>query len=308
MTLRLALFGADSLEGEILLESLAEQAQRLDLLPVARQAAGDSVMFDGRPVPLRSLDSIVWAEVDAALFLDDPASDAASIGAALQAGVPVINASAIDASELGEGRQLEQLPDCVSQHIAALLALQPALDVRGIEIALTLPVSALGRQGIDALAGETARLLNAQEIEPSGIGGRLAFNTLCRQADGFAAEVERHLPALLTQAAEVYCQAQIVPVFYGYTAQCRLLCQSAPDLDSLEASLRGDARFSVCADGSDAVGPANLLGEGAVYIERLQAERDDNRAFRVCLIGDNLRNGRAGMALNSLNVLIKNAI
>ena len=62
-----------------------------------------------------------------------------------------------------------------------LVALEPirsAVGIRRINVATYQAVSGSGKKGIEELAGQTARLLNAQPIESSVYPQQIAFNAL----------------------------------------------------------------------------------------------------------------------------------
>ena len=116
-------------------------------------------------------------------------------------------------------------PNCST--IGMLVALEPirsAVGIRRINVATYQAVSGSGKKGIEELAGQTARLLNAQPIESSVYPQQIAFNALPAIGDleenGYTNEEMK----MVWETQKIFEDDSIlvnptcvrIPVFYGH--------------------------------------------------------------------------------------------
>jgi aspartate-semialdehyde dehydrogenase len=315
-----AVFGACGLEGELLLAALADAELGVQSISAfADGADGETVMYRGRPVVVHESSAADFSGVDVAIFLNEGFSDFAIIDAAEDAGIRVLDCSDTlaqrgdvpvfcEGSPVDSDSRLFAIADAVSSHVSALLRLLPQGSIQAVNLAIGQPVSVWGRLGVETLAAETARLLNGQPPEASPFGQQMAFNVLSRQ-DVSVAALEHGLATLLNSsgsAVAVSASEMLVPVFYGHTAMLRVNCLDRVDVSLLKRQLAESERFRLFPlDDTLEASPVNLQGSDTIDISALSADRQDERAFRCTVVGDNLRNGAVINIIELLKILIK---
>ena len=315
---RVAVFGATGLEGESLLEALSELDLGIESASVfAADAEGETAMFKGRPVGVKAPASADFGAFDLVIFLPELGSDSALVDDACDAGIVVLDATDVlaqrdDVPMYCEGETVTSgkffaIADAASSHIAALLKQLPAAAMLSrVDVSLAQAVSVAGRDGIEALAAETARLLGGQTPDKTTLGQQIAFNVLPQSANRAAAEVECNLTRLLGGDVAISANVMMVPVFYGHTIMLRVSCAERPDLSALKASLNVDSRFRMFPnDEAEQASPVCLQGSDCIDVDQIYYDRRDETAFRCTVVGDNLRKGAVFNIIELLKILIK---
>jgi aspartate-semialdehyde dehydrogenase len=174
-------------------------------------------------------------------------------------------------------------------------------------------VSALGRAGVDELAGQTARLLNAQSIKTKMFPNQIAFNTIpafdASDASGFtgeelqiAAEVRKLLgnEKLGVNISEVF-----VPVFYGHSLVVRVETQ-APLTAAAAQRLLAAAKGVATAKGKKPFGPIDLGGaEPKIRVGRIRQAPESPQVLTLWSVADNVRKGAAVNSVQIAETLLK---
>lgn len=238
----IAILGATGAVGEALLETLAERQFPVgEIYALARhESAGEHLRFGGKSVIVQNAADFDWTQAQLAFFVAGAEASAAWIDDATNAGCLVIDSSGLFALEpdvplvvpevnpyvLADYRNRNVIAVADSLTSQLLAALKPLIDQGGLSrIAVTsmLSASAQGKKAVDALAGQSAKLLNGIPIDEDDFFGRqLAFNMLpllpdregsVRQERRIVDEVRKIL-----QDDGVMISASVVqsPVFYGH--------------------------------------------------------------------------------------------
>ncbi|EAO1991058.1 aspartate-semialdehyde dehydrogenase [Salmonella enterica] len=238
----IAILGATGAVGEALLETLAERQFPVgEIYALARhESAGEHLRFGGKSVIVQDAADFDWTQAQLAFFVAGAEASAAWIDDATNAGCLVIDSSGLFALEpdvplvvpevnpyvLADYRNRNVIAVADSLTSQLLAALKPLIDQGGLSrIAVTsmLSASAQGKKAVDALAGQSAKLLNGIPIDEDDFFGRqLAFNMLpllpdregsVRQERRIVDEVRKIL-----QDDGVMISASVVqsPVFYGH--------------------------------------------------------------------------------------------
>ncbi|ECV2625283.1 aspartate-semialdehyde dehydrogenase [Salmonella enterica subsp. enterica] len=238
----IAILGATGAVGEALLETLAERQFPVgEIYALARhESAGEHLRFGGKSVIVQDAADFDWTQAQLAFFVAGAEASATWIDDATNAGCLVIDSSGLFALEpdvplvvpevnpyvLADYRNRNVIAVADSLTSQLLAALKPLIDQGGLSrIAVTsmLSASAQGKKAVDALAGQSAKLLNGIPIDEDDFFGRqLAFNMLpllpdregsVRQERRIVDEVRKIL-----QDDGVMISASVVqsPVFYGH--------------------------------------------------------------------------------------------
>ena len=238
----IAILGATGAVGEALLETLAERQFPVgELYALARaESAGESLRFAGKTVRVEDAEEFDWTQVQLAFFVAGPEASARYAEEAAGSGCLVIDASGLFALEPDvplvvpevnpfvladyRNRNIVAVADSLTSQL--LTALKPLIDEGGlsrISVTSLLSASGQGKKAVDALAGQSAKLLNGIPIDEDDFFGRqLAFNMLpiLPDGEGSVREARRVVDQVrkILQDEGLMISASCVrsPVFYGH--------------------------------------------------------------------------------------------
>lgn len=327
----IAILGATGAVGEALLETLAERQFPVgEIYALARhESAGEHLRFGGKSVIVQDAADFDWTQAQLAFFVAGAEASAAWIDDATNAGCLVIDSSGLFALEpdvplvvpevnpyvLADYRNRNVIAVADSLTSQLLAALKPLIDQGGLSrIAVTsmLSASAQGKKAVDALAGQSAKLLNGIPIDEDDFFGRqLAFNMLpllpdregsVRQERRIVDEVRKIL-----QDDGVMISASVVqsPVFYGHAQMVSFeALRPLAAEEAREAFSRGeDIVLSEETDYPTQVGDASgnpQLSIGCVHNDYGMPEQ-----ILFWSVADNVRFGGALMAVKIAEKLVQ---
>ncbi|HDC0615237.1 TPA: aspartate-semialdehyde dehydrogenase [Salmonella enterica] len=327
----IAVLGATGAVGEALLETLAERQFPVgEIYALARhESAGEHLRFGGKSVIVQDAADFDWTQAQLAFFVAGAEASAAWVDDATNAGCLVIDSSGLFALEpdvplvvpevnphvLADYRNRNVIAVADSLTSQLLAALKPLIDQGGLShIAVTsmLSASAQGKKAVDALAGQSAKLLNGMPIDEDDFFGRqLAFNMLpllpdregsVRQERRIVDEVRKIL-----QDDGVMISASVVqsPVFYGHAQMVSFeALRPLAAEEAREAFSRGeDIVLSEETDYPTQVGDASgnpQLSVGCVHNDYGMPEQ-----IQFWSVADNVRFGGALMTVKIAEKLVQ---
>ncbi|EMJ3409902.1 aspartate-semialdehyde dehydrogenase [Salmonella enterica] len=330
----IAILGATGAVGEALLETLAERQFPVgEIYALARhESAGEHLRFGGKSVIVQDAADFDWTQAQLAFFVAGAEASAAWIDDATNAGCLVIDSSGLFALEpdvplvapevnpyvLADYRNRNVIAVADSLTSQLLAALKPLIDQGGlsrIAVISMLSASAQGKKAVDALAGQSAKLLNGIPIDEDDFFGRqLAFNMLpllpllpdregsVRQERRIVDEVRKIL-----QDDGVMISASVVqsPVFYGHAQMVSFeALRPLAAEEAREAFSRGeDIVLSEETDYPTQVGDASgnpQLSIGCVHNDYGMPEQ-----IQFWSVADNVRFGGALMAVKIAEKLVQ---
>ncbi|HCM1973245.1 TPA: aspartate-semialdehyde dehydrogenase [Salmonella enterica subsp. salamae serovar 52:z:z39] len=327
----IAVLGATGAVGEALLETLAERQFPVgEIYALARhESAGEHLRFGGKSVIVQDAADFDWTQAQLAFFVAGAEASAAWVDDATNAGCLVIDSSGLFALEpdvplivpevnpyvLADYRNRNVIAVADSLTSQLLAALKPLIDQGGLSrIAVTsmLSASAQGKKAVDALAGQSAKLLNGMPIDEDDFFGRqLAFNMLpllpdregsVRQERRIVDEVRKIL-----QDDGVMISASVVqsPVFYGHAQMVSFeALRPLAAEEAREAFSRGeDIVLSEETDYPTQVGDASgnpQLSIGCVHNDYGMPEQ-----IQFWSVADNVRFGGALMVVKIAEKLVQ---
>lgn len=238
----IAILGATGAVGEALLETLAERQFPVgEIYALARnESAGEHLRFGGKTIIVQDVVDFDWTQAQLAFFVAGKEATASWVEEATNAGCLVIDSSGLFALEPDvplvvpevnpfvltdyRNRNVIAVPDSLTSQLLA--ALKPLIDQGGlsrISVTSLISASAQGKKAVDALAGQSAKLLNGIPIDEDDFFGRqLAFNMLPLLPDrGGSVREERRIVdevRKILQDEGLMISASVVqsPVFYGH--------------------------------------------------------------------------------------------
>ena len=324
-----AVVGATGAVGEAMIAILEERDFPVGTLyPLASsRSAGKTIMFKGSSVKVTDLSKFDFSQARIGLFSaggsisEEFAPKAAAAGCVVVDNtshfrrdpeipliVPEVNIEALaDYSR----HNIIANPNCST--IQMLVALKPIYDAVGIErinVCTYQAVSGTGKEAIEELAGQTARLLNGQEIECEVYPKQIAFNALPHidtfQDNGYTREEMK----MVWETQKIFGDESIqvnptcvrIPVFFGHSEavhietvdpisaeEARVLLQNAPGVEVLDEH----------ADGGYPTAVTESAGHDPVFVGRIREDISHPRGLDMWIVSDNVRKGAA---LNSVQI------
>jgi aspartate-semialdehyde dehydrogenase (peptidoglycan organisms) len=324
-----AVVGATGAVGEAMLEILAQRKFPVgEVYALASsRSAGSRVAFGDRQLPVGDLAEFDFTRVQIGLFSAGASVSEAYAPRAAAAGcvvidntsqfrydadiplvVPEVNAHAIEGHR---ARGIIANPNCST--IQMVVALKPIYDAVGIErinVATYQAVSGTGKEAIEELAGQTARLLNGKPIETRVYPKQIAFNALPHidvfMDNGYTKEEMKMVwetrKILEDDAILVNPTAVRVPVFYGHSEAVHIETRapiSAARARELLAAAPGVRVLDERAPGGYPTAVTEAARRDAVFVGRIREDISHPRGLDLWVVADNVRKGAA---LNSVQI------
>jgi aspartate-semialdehyde dehydrogenase len=324
-----AVVGATGAVGETMISILEERnfpVKELYLLASSR-SAGTRIPFRGKNIVVQNLDEFDFTGVDIGLFSAGASVSRVHAPRAGAAGcvvidntsefrydddiplvVPEVNPHAIARYK---SRNIIANPNCST--IQMLVALKPIHDAVGIErinVATYQAVSGTGKEAIEELATQTARLLNGKPIEPEVYPRQIAFNVLPQidvfQDNGYTKEEMKMVwetkKILEDDAILVNPTAVRVPVFYGHSEAVHVETRKKIAVEEVRELLKkapGVVLMDERVPGGYPTAVTEAAGKDPVYVGRIREDISHPRGINMWVVADNVRKGAA---LNSVQI------
>ncbi|MGA1103655.1 MAG: aspartate-semialdehyde dehydrogenase [Pseudomonadales bacterium] len=324
-----AIVGATGAVGEVMLEILAERqfpTKSVTLL-ASERSAGARIPFKDKNLTVKDLATFDFSETDIALFsAGGSVSEKYAPVAASQGCVVIDNTSffrrdpdiplivpEVNLHTLGAFRNKKIIanPNCSTiQMVVALKPIYDAVGISRIHVSTYQAVSGSGKSGIEELAGQTAKLLNAQEIESRVYGKQIAFNAVPHiddfQDNGFTKEEmkmvwETHR-IFEDESIQVSPTCVRIPVFFGHSEAVYVETKSplsADDAKSLLGSAPGVEVLDTRARGGYPTAVTEAAGADPVFVGRIRNDVSNPLGLHLWVVSDNIRKGAA---LNSIQI------
>lgn len=327
--LDIAVVGATGSVGETLVQILEElefPVATLHLL-ASMESAGSSVMFAGKKVRVREVDSFDFAQAKLAFFAAGAAVSRSFAQKAREAGCSVIDLSgglddalALVPEANGEAVDSLALPALLASPSSAAVALAVALaplkgllDIERVQVMACLAVSSQGREAVNELARQTAELLNARPLEPRFFDRQVAFNLLAQvgttDEQGHAALERRLVSELRTLLGlpelKISVSCVQVPVFFGDSFSVTVQSRQSVDLQLVNQALDAAASVERVENDDYPTPVGDAVGQDVVYVGRVRHGVDEDQQLNLWLTTDNVRKGAALNAVQLAQLLIK---
>lgn len=324
-----AVVGATGAVGEVMLEILAERNFPVDNLYAlaSERSAGKTISYGDRHITISNLADFDFSKAHIGLFSAGGSISAEFAPKAAAAGcvvidntshfrrdddiplvVPEVNPEALAA---WRDRGIIANPNCSTiQMLVALKPIYDAVGIRRVNVATYQAVSGTGKEAIEELAGQTARLLNGQPAEPEVYPKQIAFNALPHidtfQDNGYTREEMK----MVWETQKIFGDSELlvnptcvrVPVFFGHSeavhietidkitaAEAQELLRNAPGITLLDDRV----------DGGYATAVTEAAGKDPVFVSRVREDISHPRGLDLWVVADNVRKGAA---LNSVQI------
>ena len=324
-----AVVGATGAVGEAMIAILEERDFPVGTLYAlaSSRSAGKTVMFRGKSVRVTDLAEFDFSQAQIGLFSaggsisEQYAPIAAAAGCIVidntshfrqEEGVPLIVPEVnIEALAGYSERNIIANPNCST--IQMLVALKPIYDAVGIErinVATYQAVSGTGKEAIEELAGQAARLLNGNEVECKVYPKQIAFNVIPHidtfQDNGYTREEMK----MVWETQKIFDDPSIqvnptcvrVPVFFGHSEAVHIETVdriSAAEATSLLENAAGVTVMDERVDGGYPTAVSDSAGNDPVFVGRIREDISHPKGLDMWIVSDNVRKGAA---LNSVQI------
>ncbi len=324
-----AVVGATGAVGEAMLTILEERdfpVNKVYALASSR-SEGKRIPFKGESLKVEDLENFDFSKVQIGLFSAgatisvEYAPKAANVGCVvidntsqfrydedIPLVVPEVNPDKIAGYE---NRGIIANPNCST--IQMMVALKPIYDVVGLErinICTYQAVSGTGKQGIEEVVNQTAKLLNGKPIDAKVYPKQIAFNVLPQidifMENGYTKEEMKMVwetqKILADDNIRVNPTAVRVPVFYGHSEAIHIETRDKITADEVVKILRKSPGVTVLDERIDGGYPTAVTessGHDDVFVGRIREDISHPRGIDMWVVGDNVRKGAA---LNSVQI------
>ena len=335
-TFDVAVVGATGAVGETMLSILAERKFPVGkVYPLASErSAGKKVAFGDSWLTVEALDDFDFSKVQIGLFSPGASVSAIYAPKAAAAGCVVIDNTSqfrydddipLVVPEVNEhaiaqhtNRGIIANPNCST--IQMLVAIKPIYDAAGIErinVATYQAVSGTGKEAIEELAGQTAKLLNGQSVECKVYPKQIAFNVLPQidvfQENGYTKEEMKMVwetrKIMEDETIQVNPTAVRVPVFYGHSEAVHIETAEKLSADAARKLLQQAPGVTVIDEHKDGAYPTAVTegaNHDATYVGRIREDISHPRGLDMWIVSDNVRKGAALNSIQIAEALIKN--
>jgi aspartate-semialdehyde dehydrogenase len=330
-----AVVGATGAVGEAMLEILEERDFPIDnLYPLASsRSEGKTIQFKGQSHKIGDLDKFDFSKAQIGLFSAGGSISKIYAPRAAAAKCVVIDNTSyfrrdpeipLVVPEVNPHRILDYKkayiianPNCST--IQMLVALKPIYDAVGISrinVASYQAVSGTGKKAIEALAGQTARLLNAQPVEISVYPKQIAFNVLPHigdfQDNGYTEEEMK----MVWETKKIFEDDEIlvnptcarIPVFYGHSEAVHIETNkkiSVEEATRLISNAPGVVLMDTREDAGYPTPVEDSAGKDPVLVGRIREDISHPTGLDLWIVADNVRKGAALNSVQIAEVLIK---
>ncbi|WP_299807547.1 aspartate-semialdehyde dehydrogenase [uncultured Shewanella sp.] len=325
--------GASGAVGQTMIEILEERNFPVaNLFPLASsRSAGNTVSFHGKQVEILDVDTFDWSQAQIGFFSAGGDVSAKWAPIAAENGCVVIDNTShfrydIDVPLVIPEVNPEAIADFRNRNIIAnpncstiqmLVALKPIYDAYGISrinVATYQSVSGSGKQAIEELAGQCAKLLQGLPVEPKTYPKQIAFNVL-PQIDKFMDNgYTKEEMKMVWETQKIFGDDNIVvnptavrvPVFYGHSEAIHLETLQPVDAEDVKSVLRG-AEGVELFEGDEDYPTAITEGAGTdpVYVGRVRKDISHDNGINLWVVSDNIRKGAALNSVQIAEVLIR---
>ena len=208
-------------------------------------------------------------------------------------------------------------PNCST--IQMLVALKPIYDAVGIErinVCTYQAVSGTGKEAIEEVVQQTAKLLNGKSIEARVYPKQIAFNVLPQidvfMENGYTKEEMKMVwetrKIFNDESIKVNPTAVRVPVFYGHSEAIHIETREKIDADTVRALLEKATGVTVIderKDGSYPTAVTESSGHDDVFVGRIREDISYPKGIDLWVVGDNVRKGAALNSIQIAELLVK---
>lgn len=326
----IAVVGATGAVGEAILELLQEREFPIgELTAIASEdSIGKSVRVNSKSIAVQGIHNIEWADIQLAFFAAPTEISAQYAQQAADAGCIVIDCSGLFAMDwdvplvvpgvnsamLAEyrTRNIVSIADSmVSQLLRAINPLTESAGLTRLSVTNLMSVSRFGKQAVDELAGQSARLLNGIPPELGRFNKQLAFNILPLMVDdeGSIQEERRMVDQirkiLQDEGLPISVTTLQAPVFYGNAQSVQLETSRPMGSDEARETLQENEDLNISDENDFPTQVTDASGNVSLNLGCFRNDYGMPEALQFWSVADNVRFGGALMAVEVAEQLMQ---
>ncbi len=329
-TVNVAIAGATGMVGSAVLSILEERnfpLKNLYLL-ASHRSLGDIREFKGQSHWIEDIATFDFSKADICFFC--LSNDLAAIYApkATEKGAIVIDKSSYfrlhpDVPLIVPEVNLDALADYKKMNIIAspncntipiVMALKPIYDAVGISrinVATYQSVSGTGKEAVEELILQTAKLLNGKAFKSKVYPQQIAFNVLPHIDDFLENGYTKEEMKVVFETQKIFKDTKIainptavrVPVFYGHSAALHIETQQKMTVKKVVELLKKSEGLVVNLGKYPYATPVQeAQGKDGVYVGRIREDISSPNGLNLWVVADNIRKGAA---LNAIQIAEK---
>ncbi len=319
MTNKVVILCSEGLKLDALLGAWAESALgkiELSLVSVVEQDSV-SALYDGRPLLFNLIDDFDFSGVNLVVNLESDLVVEAYKEILLSLNCTVLgfyaDLAALDPELFTEGVKesgaVVGIPGALVSLLKMLLPGSQAYE--SVDLTVFNPVSLYGQAGVEELAGQTARLLNAQPLEHKVFVKQMPFNYFPMSAGQLGQQLERQFKnecGAVFPGLEAYIAAVQMPVFYGTGVRVSAVFAEKADLDQIKDGWQASDVVSIDDTGLNLSNYDVMQSEGRVLLGNISASEHDDYRLDFWLGFDEVEFAIAKLLMNSAEILLKHEL
>ncbi|MES9844416.1 MAG: aspartate-semialdehyde dehydrogenase [Candidatus Sedimenticola sp. 6PFRAG5] len=334
-TFNVAVVGATGAVGEAMLSILAERSFPVGEIHAlaSSRSAGKKVAFGSKMITVHDLAEFDFTKVQIALFSAGAGVSATYAQKASESGAVVVDNTSffryeediplvvpeVNPEMVGDyvNRGIIANPNCSTiQMLVAINPIHKAVGVSRINVCTYQAVSGSGHKAVEALARETAQLMNAKPVSASVYPKQIAFNVLPQidsfEDNGYTREEMKMVletrKILQDESIQVNPTAVRVPVFYGHSEAVHLETREKISVEDVRAMLEQAPGVTVLDQHEDGGYPTPVTessGNDATFVGRIREDISHPMGLNLWVVADNVRKGAALNSVQIAEILVK---
>jgi aspartate-semialdehyde dehydrogenase len=335
-TVDIAVVGATGVVGEAMLEILAQRKFPLGKVYALASAhsVGKSVDFRNRSLPVEDLAEFDFSNVQISLFSAGATVSAKYAPEAAAAGCVVIDNSScfrreddiplvvpeVNPETIAEykTRGIIANPNCSTiQMVVALKPIYDAVGIKRINVTTYQAVSGAGKNALEDLARQSAKLLSGQPLEIKGDAKQIAFNAIPHIDDFQENRYTREEMKMVWETRKIFGDEAIavnptavrIPAFFGHSEAVNIETIekiSAAEVCDLMRAAPGVELIDGIGTGQYPTAVTDASGNDPVFVGRVREDISHPSGINLWIVADNIRKGAALNSVQIAEILAKN--
>lgn len=328
----IAILGASGTVGEAMREALEEREFPVDNLYLleTEDCDGKSYRFNGKTVRVQNVEDFDWSQVHIAFFAVGNEISERWAAVAGDDGVVVIDNSEqyryeydvplvvpeINPDAIADFRNRNIIANPDSATTQMLVALKPIYDEVGIDrvnVTTYQSVSGAGKQGIDELAGQTAKLLNGLPAESVMFSQQIAFNCIPQVGEFLDNGYTKEEMKMVWETQKIFNDSNLmvnptcvyVPVFYGHAEALHIETSSPIGVEQVTQLLEQTDSIEVYSGLDFPTQVRDSNGKDTVLVGRIREDISHHSGINLWVVADNVRKGTAVNAVQIAELLVR---
>jgi len=331
-----AIVGATGAVGEAMISILEERKFPVDNVYAlaSSRSVGKRISFNGKQLVVQDLAEFDFSQAQIGLFSAGASLSEKYAPIAAAAGCVVIDNTSqfrydddiplvipeVNPESIAEHktRGIIANPNCST--IQMLVALKPIYDAVGIErinVCTYQAVSGSGKEGVEEVVNQTAKLLNGKPVTTKVYPKQIAFNVLPQidvfMDNGYTKEEMKMVwetkKIMGDDSIQVNPTAVRVPVFYGHSEAVHIETRDKISVEKVRELLSATQGITVLderVDGGYPTAVTESSGNDDVFVGRIREDISHEKGIDLWVVADNVRKGAALNSVQIAEELIKN--